>query len=130
MTQRTTPEPQIIIAPLQLLEEEGGHAFQRALDNANDYLDDVTFAGAAGQEAPPLVHTWLERNADELRKLGRKRRGMIYLHYRLEEPPATIGDAMRELLREKLHFIAGQVGVAESQASSETRIPPGATTPR
>ncbi|MDP9313856.1 MAG: hypothetical protein M3R24_23750 [Chloroflexota bacterium] len=60
MTQRTTSEPGIIIAPLRLLEEEDPHAFQRALDTANTQLDDAARARAAAQEAPPVVHDWLE----------------------------------------------------------------------
>ncbi len=34
----------IIIAPLQLLEEEGGHAFQRSLDAASAQLDNAAQA--------------------------------------------------------------------------------------
>jgi hypothetical protein len=81
----------IIIAPLQLLEEHGTHAFQRALDAA---AAETPLLSPADTPIPPAIGAFTEKHRAELlhfagEQYAKHGAGAVYVYDRLDEDPKT-----------------------------------------
>lgn len=73
---------QFIIVPLQMLQEEGFRAYSRALDLV---LDQPPLEATPNPPAP--IKSFMQQHHAAIVQLWRRRRGLIYIHDRLDEPP-------------------------------------------
>jgi hypothetical protein len=84
--------PSILVLPLELWDDDR-EAFKRAID---DFASGPEPA-PAGTPVSPAVNSFLEANADALRAFHRhnwpkRGPGLLYLHWRLDEPPPAAPD--------------------------------------
>jgi hypothetical protein len=78
-----------IVAPLELLEQQGVHVFSQALEDAERYAAEQQLdrALSGAEPAHPAILAFITAHAEELRRFARRRRGAIYIASRLDEPP-------------------------------------------